>query len=250
MADNFETPEPNSPEANLAAQQQSAPPDQAQPLAVTDKEALAAELKRLREKAFENGTFTREEKITLLKTRFLPYKALAAPESIAPEERNRLLNRPPPDEVAANVLRITKGISSTAEELIQRAADDANSLTTQELILISRGFFDLDGIYDGGRHLTWGCKWGDAAEAALQYITTDDGIYGIRQAITVLFITPGRSEEHNKIIDAKLAEVGGDDNAKERANEKSKQWELHDQKLLREAAVSMDLLLQELLKDE
>jgi hypothetical protein len=86
--------------------------------------------------------------------------------------------------------------------------------------------------------MTWANKWKEAGEAALEYIGTKEELRGHHAAMKVLHILPGREEERGAIIEEKIVAIGSNDKARERAGEKSRVWELHDQRLLHKAALS------------
>ena len=96
------------------------------------------------------------EKRFLLETGELGYKALIFPESLTPAETNRILQMPPPDEVTANIKRVTNGAMSTPDEMFQAALDDAEAMTTEELRLIKMMFKTEDNMFG----LRWGQKLG------------------------------------------------------------------------------------------
>ena len=73
-------------------------------------EGLDAKLERKEELSLAEKRF-------LLETGELGYKALIFPKSLTPAETNRILCMPPPDEVTANIKRVTNGAMSTPDEM-------------------------------------------------------------------------------------------------------------------------------------
>ncbi len=73
-------------------------------------EGLDAKLERKEELSLAEKRF-------LLETGELGYKALTFPDSLTPAERNRIFRMPAPDEVTANIKRVTNGAMSTPDEM-------------------------------------------------------------------------------------------------------------------------------------
>ncbi|KAK1769125.1 hypothetical protein QBC33DRAFT_532343 [Phialemonium atrogriseum] len=126
-----------------------------------------------------NGKLERKEQLTprdkrfLLRTGKLTYKALVAPESLTPAERNRIRLMPPPDEVAANIRRVTGGAMSTPDEVFRKVvAGPADAVTDDLVSLVVHGFAVPASVYEEARRLPWVRKLGAAWGLAFNAVTT------------------------------------------------------------------------------
>jgi hypothetical protein len=89
---------------------------------------------------------TDKDKLVMLFTYKLPYKDLAFPESLTPAEHNRLLQRPPPDEVTEIIRKVTNGARSTPEEVMDMALSNPEAMSDEELELNSKCFHDRESL--------------------------------------------------------------------------------------------------------
>ena len=215
-------------------------------------EGLDAKLERKEELSLAEKRF-------LLETGELGYKALTFPNSLTPAERNRIFRMPAPDEVTANIKRVTNGAMSTPDEMFQAALDDAEAMTTEELRLITTLFkVTEDNIYESTTNLRWGGKLGKPGALALNALVPQRMRDAIRAAGRVEVYDmnsprwkawetkslaenppPKTREEH-------AAHFERQSRKKESAAEKARRWEEHDVKLFAEAAESMLKLAGEL----
>ncbi|KAK5657941.1 hypothetical protein OQA88_2492 [Cercophora sp. LCS_1] len=129
-------------------------------------------LETLNAKIRANNPLTTCEARFLLRTGFLPYKSLLFPTSLTPAEHNRVLNRPSPSEVSANIQTVTSGDCSTPDEFLQKALDDAYSMG-DELNLIIHRFYLADSVYKTTSHLRWIGKLGDMGDLALDRLISE-----------------------------------------------------------------------------
>ena len=199
-----------------------------------------------------NAKLERKEELSLAEKRFLletgelGYKALTFPESLTLAETNRILCMPPPDEVTANIKRVTNGAMSTPDEMFQAALDDAEAMTTEELILI-RSLFKAaeDNMYG----LRWGGKLGRPGALALNAIAPQRLVDGWRAACRVEMRDPNspRFKEMQAKALAEKAEPPEQRAARfERQSRRARRREEYDVKLFAEAAESMLKLAGEL----
>ncbi|KAK4441987.1 hypothetical protein QBC34DRAFT_456796 [Podospora aff. communis PSN243] len=130
-------------------------------------------LTTLNDKIHSSAPLTPCETRFLLRTGFLPYKALLFPHSLTPAERNRILNRPSPTEVTTNILTLTSNALSTPDQLhhhIMTAPED--SISTDQLKLVFSGFYLADSAYKSAAHLPWVGKLGDMGNLAMSRLQT------------------------------------------------------------------------------
>ena len=212
-----------------------------------------------------NAKLERKEELSLAEKRFLletgdlGYKALTFPESLTPAETNRILRMPPPDEVTANIKRVTNGAMSTPDEMYQAALDDAEAMTTEELTLLKSMFkVTEDNIWESASTLRWGGKLGRPGALAFNAIAPDRLRDAFRAACRVEMRDP--NSPRFKAMQAKaLAENPPPETPEQHAAhferqsrkeksaaEKARRWEEHDVKLFAEAAESMSKLAGEL----
>lgn len=80
---------------------------------------------------------------------------------------------PPPDEVTANIRRVTNATMSTPEEVFQRAIDAAETMSDDELALIFYGFAAPESVYEKTRRFPWISKLGHMGRVAFNVVTTE-----------------------------------------------------------------------------
>ncbi len=212
-----------------------------------------------------NAKLERKEELSLAEKRFLletgelGYKALTFPESLTPAETNRILHMPPPDEVTANIKRVTNGAMSTPDEMFQAALDDAEAMTTEELRLIKTMFKAAeDNIYESATTIRWVGKLGKPGALALNAIAPQRLRDAIRAAGRVEMRDPNSARfkarqakalaenPPPKTPEQHAAHFERQSRKQESAVEKARRWEEYDVKLFTEAAESMLKLASEL----
>ena len=211
-----------------------------------------------------HGKIERKEELSLREKRYLlhtgklPYKALTFPESLTPAERNRILRMPPPDEVTANIKRVTNGAMSTSEEMYQAALDNAEAMTDDQLQLIALSFYLSESIYETTPHLRWSGKLGKAGDLAFNAIIPKH-VGKAHHAVHLVGLDDLSSERFAAYQARVLAAIGpldtpekhtawAENNGRQQelAAEKARQWDEYDVKLLTEAKESMVKMADEL----
>ncbi len=155
---------------------------------------------------------------------------------------------PPPDEVAANIRRITNGAMSTPDEVFQEALDDAEGMPDDELTLITRAFQAPKSTHEGTRRIRWSGKFGRAGDLAYRNITTQRE----HEAFTRAGDVDNDPERFAAEMARHAAEAGpmdsperinayfeNDNRMRELAEAKARRWEEDDEKLFAEARESM-----------
>jgi hypothetical protein len=140
---------------------------------------------------------------------------------------------------------------STPEEMFQAAIDDAEAMTTEELILVKTMFkVTEDNIYESSGTLRWSRKLGKPGDLAFNAIAPDLLRGGFRAACHV------KMRDRDKAMQAKAlaenpppmtpeqhaAHFERQSRMQESAAEKARRWEEYDVKLFAEAAESMSKL--------
>jgi hypothetical protein len=230
-------------------------PSQDEPEGLTRAKAY---LEEMHGKLERKEPLTLREKRFLLRTYNLPYKALTFPESLTPAERNRILLMPPPDEVTANIRRVTNGTMSTTEEVFQRAIEDAETMTDEELALIIDGFATPESIYEQTRRFRWLGKFGRIGHLAFNAMKTDLEKTAHRRA--AIRESPERTALRRE---REVASVGSIETSEQRrayfqnearlraaAEEKGRLWDEQDKVLFTEVKASMMKMADELDGEE
>lgn len=218
-----------------------------------------------------NGKLERKEQLTprdkrfLLRTGKLTYKALVAPESLTPAERNRIRLMPPPDEVAANIRRVTGGAMSTPDEVFRKVVSSSGGgeLTDDDddddlVSLVVHGFAVPASVYEEARRLPWVRKLGAAWGLAFNAVTTPAEREAHRAAVALE--TPERVERRRR---RELEGVGPLETAEQRAGyrvrerrlkeeaaERGRVWDGQDEELFARAREEMMRMADELEGEE
>jgi hypothetical protein len=207
-----------------------------------------AYMKKLVGKIERKESLTGREKRFLLRTGDLPFKALTFPESLTPAERNRIRLMPPPDEVTANIRRISNGTMSTPEEVFQRAIEAAETMSDEELDLIFYGFEAPESLYEKMGRSPWMNKFGNIGRLAFNAVTTEQEKLAHRAAAKINDSPERRALRKERV----LAEAGPMRTSEQRtvyfqnearlravAAEKRRRWEEEDKKLFAEVREAM-----------
>lgn len=205
-------------------------------------EELAAKLEREEEP-------TVCEKRALLLTEYLGFKALVFPETLTPAERNRCQFMPPPDEVEANIVKVTDGALSRPEEILQKAIDSAETKSDTELTLILQRFEVHEPVYESINRRAWARRLsniGELGDLACNSLQTELLTTATLRAWKIYAeerggIAPFALDESysTKTSEEIAAYHEADMREKQLAAEKVRRWDEQDRKLFEEARTSM-----------